>query len=127
MNFWWAAQKTEGQAGRLHKKAVRRAAEKGGAGCRRGQPSGPPFSAARQPTLNVQPTGLSYSVAWRPALLCNSPAHGKFMFFIWQNSPPARLALRLVLSVMWQHTKTKVFVPIVLLHSSVATSPVVLR
>jgi len=28
-NFRWVAQKTEGRAGALHKKAVRRAAEKG--------------------------------------------------------------------------------------------------
>jgi len=35
------------------KKAVRRAAEKSGADCRKGQPSGPSFSAAQ---LNVQPT-----------------------------------------------------------------------
>jgi len=51
MNFWWAAQKTEG---RTIKKSVRRAAEKGGAGCRKGQPSGLPFSAAK---LNAQPAG----------------------------------------------------------------------
>jgi len=46
VNFQRAAQKTEGQAGVLHKRAGRRAAEKGGAGCRKGQPSGPPFSVA---------------------------------------------------------------------------------
>jgi len=39
VNFWWAAQKTEGQAGGLHKKAVQQAIEKGGMGCRKGQPS----------------------------------------------------------------------------------------
>jgi len=46
--------KTEGRAGGLHKKAVRRAAKKCGAGCRKGQPSGPPFSAAQ---FNVHPAG----------------------------------------------------------------------
>jgi len=52
---WRTAQKTKGQAGGQHIKAVRRAAEKGGAGCRKGQPSGLFFSATQ---LNVQPAGL---------------------------------------------------------------------
>ena len=39
--------------------------------------------------LNVQPTCPSCGAACRPALfLCSSPARGKFMFFIWQHSPP---------------------------------------
>jgi len=80
VNFRRAALKTEGQAGGLHKKAVRQVVEKGGACCRKGQPSGPPFSIGQ---LNVQPTGLSWCAACRPALLCSSPARGKFMFFIW--------------------------------------------
>jgi len=40
VNFLQAARKTEGQAGGLHKKAVKRAAEKGGAGCRKGRAGG---------------------------------------------------------------------------------------
>ena len=48
------------QNGGLHKKAVCRVAEKGGTGCRKGQPSGPCFSAAQ---LNVQPTCPS-SILW---------------------------------------------------------------
>ena len=36
VNFRKAALKTEGRAGGLHKKAVRRVAEKGGVGCRKG-------------------------------------------------------------------------------------------
>ena len=55
VNFRRAAQKTEGRAGGLNKKAVWRAAENGEADCRKGQPSGPPISAAQ---LNVQPAGL---------------------------------------------------------------------
>jgi len=77
---WRAALKTEGRSGGLHKKAVRRVAEKGGADCEKSLPSGPPFSIGQ---LNVQPTGLSCCAACRPAILCSSPAHGKFMFFIW--------------------------------------------
>jgi len=51
VNIRQVAQKTEGQAAQ---KAVRRAAEKGWAGCRKkGQPFGPPFSAAQ---LTVQST-----------------------------------------------------------------------
>jgi len=46
--------KIEGRAGGLHKKAMRWAAKKGGAGCRKGQPSGPPFSATQ---FYVQPAG----------------------------------------------------------------------
>jgi len=42
---------------------MRRAAKKGGAGCRKGQPSKAPFSAAQ---FNVQPAG--------PPLMCNPPA-----------------------------------------------------
>jgi len=57
-----AAQKIR-QNGGLHKKAVRRAAKKDGAGCRKGQPSGPLFPAAQ---FNVQPAG--------PPLMCNPPA-----------------------------------------------------
>jgi len=53
VNFRRAAQKTEGRAGGLHKKVVQRGAEKGWAGCRKGQPFDPPFSAAQ---LTVQPT-----------------------------------------------------------------------
>jgi len=52
VNFRQAAQKTEGRASRLHKRMVWWDAKKDGAGCRKGQPSGPPFSAAQ---LNVQP------------------------------------------------------------------------
>jgi len=56
VNFQGAAQKREGRAGGLHKKeVVRRAAEKGGAGCRKGQPSGMSFSASQ---LTVQPASL---------------------------------------------------------------------
>jgi len=83
VNFQQAAQKTEGQAGGLRKR-VGRAAEKGSLrpalmcsplACPVAQPAGPPFCAAPQTT-----------------------ARGKFMFFIWQHGPPARPALRLVLS-----------------------------
>jgi len=87
VNFRRAALKTEGWAGGLHKKAFQRVAEKGGTGCRKGQPSGPPFSVGQ---LNVQPTGLSCCAACRPTLLCSSPGHGKFMVFIWQHGSPAR-------------------------------------
>ena len=73
------------QKGGLQKRAVRWAAEKDGAACRKGQPSGPSFSATR---LNVQPTSPSCSAACRLALLCSLPAPGKFMFFIWQHGPP---------------------------------------
>jgi len=38
---------TEGRASKLHKKALRWVAEKGGAGCRKGQPSSPPFSVGQ--------------------------------------------------------------------------------
>jgi len=97
VNFRRAAQKTEGRADRLHKKEVRLAIEKGGVGCRKGQPSGPPFSTAQ---LNVQPTGPSCSAVWRPALLCISPARGKFVFHLATrpSSPPGPPVLRLVLS-----------------------------
>jgi len=87
---------TKGQSGRLRKRTGR-PAEKGS----------PPAGPFPQPSLmyspparlNVQPTGpSSYSTACWPALLCSSPAPGKFMFFIWQHGPPAPLALRLVLS-----------------------------
>jgi len=50
--------------------------------------SGPPFSAAQ---LNVEPTGPS-------ALLCSSPARGKFMFLLLATRPSSPPALRLVLS-----------------------------
>jgi len=33
-----------------------------------------------------------------PGQHCSSPARGKFMFFMWQHSPPGPPALRLVLS-----------------------------
>jgi len=58
------------QKGRLHKKAVRRAAEKGGADCRKGQPSGPSFSAAQ---LNVQ-TALMYSPLAHPVVQPAGPS-----------------------------------------------------
>jgi len=93
----------------LHKKAVRRAAENGGASCRKGQPSGPPFSAAQ---LNVQPAGLHFP---QPSLMCSSLAHpvvqpasppfcaarqsAENSCFVWPHSPPA---LRLVLPVRWR-------------------------
>ena len=60
------------------KKAVRRAAEKGGTGCRKGQPSGPSFSAAQ---LNVQLTCPSCGAACRPALLCSSPVLFRIRIF----------------------------------------------
>ena len=70
VNFRRAAQKTEGWAGRMHKKAVRRVAEKGGAGgaAEKGHPL---------PCLFLQ-----------ASLMCSSSAHGKSMFFIWQHGPP---------------------------------------
>jgi len=40
VNFLRAARKTEGQAGGLHKKAVKRAAEKGGEAAENGGPEG---------------------------------------------------------------------------------------
>jgi len=59
---WRAAQKTEGRAGKLHKRVVWWAAEKGMVGCRKRQPSCPPFSATK---LNVQPVGPpSCAVHW---------------------------------------------------------------
>ena len=89
------------------------AAQKGGpAGCGKGQcrlqkKGSPPARPFPQPSLMctlsahlyVQPTGPSCCVAYGPALLCSSPARGKFMFFIWQHGRPARPALRLVLSM----------------------------
>ena len=79
------------QKGGLQKRAVRWAAEKDGAACRKGQPSGPSFSATR---LNVQPNSPSCSAACQLALLCSLPAPGKFMWsFSFGNT-----ALRLVLS-----------------------------
>jgi len=57
------------------------------AGCRKGQPSGPTFSADQ---LTVKPIGPSCCAACRPVLLCSSPAHRKFNIFIWQHAPPAR-------------------------------------
>jgi len=54
MDFQQAAQKTEGRAGGLHKKAV----------CRKGQPSGPPFFTAQ---LTVQPA-VMYSPLARPVV-----------------------------------------------------------
>ena len=51
---WRAALKTEGRVGGLHKKAVQRVAEKGGACWRKRQPSGPLFSVSQ---LNVHPAG----------------------------------------------------------------------
>jgi len=51
---WRAALKTEGRVGGLHKKAVQRVAEKGGACWRKGEPSSLPFSVGQ---LNVQPAG----------------------------------------------------------------------
>jgi len=60
---WRAALKTEGRAGGLHKKAVRRVAESGRAGCRKGQPSGPPFSVGQ---LNVQPAIPPFCAARQP-------------------------------------------------------------
>ena len=48
----------------------------------------------------MQPTGPSCSAAGRPArLLCSSVVREKFMFFIWQDGPTTRPALRLVLSI----------------------------
>ena len=54
------------------------------AGCRKGQPFDLPFSAVQ---LNVQPASPAFRAARR-----------KFMFFIWKQGLPARLALCLVLS-----------------------------
>jgi len=59
------------------RRAGRRAAEKGGAGCRKGQLSGPPFSAAQ---LTVQPTGPSCSAACLPAYLQNVTVFEKQKF-----------------------------------------------
>jgi len=98
---WRTAQKTEGRAGGLHKKVVRRAAEKGmlqkRAALQTALFRSPVYCAAR---LNVQPTGPSCTAASRSALLsmCSSPACGKSIFLIWQHGPPARPALHLVLS-----------------------------
>jgi len=77
MDFRWAAQKTQGRASRLRKKA--------GRATKKGSPPARPFP---QPSLmcsppahlNLQPTGPPCSAACRPALLCSSPARGKFMF-----------------------------------------------
>jgi len=103
LNFWRSG-------GLLHtrQKGGRRAAEKrrsvglrkrAGRSAEKGSPPARPFP---QPSLmwsppdrlNVQPTCPSFGAACRPALLCSSPARGKFMFFIWQHSPPARPARR---------------------------------
>ena len=92
---WRAALKTEGRAGGLHKKAVRRVAESGRAGCRKGQPSGPPFSVGQ---LNVQPAIPPFSATCLTAFLCSPPARPsifsadrqKFTFFIWKHGPSAR-------------------------------------
>jgi len=68
--FCRAARKTEGRAGRLHKRAVWQAF--------------------------LQPVGLPLCAAHWPALLCSPPACRKLMLFIWKHGPPA---LRLVLPV----------------------------
>jgi len=97
VNFLRAARKTEGQAGGLHKKAVKRAAEKGGEAAENGGPEG--CSAYWAARLNVQPTGPSCSAACRPALLCSSPPGGKFIsLFSFGNTALQPPALRLVLS-----------------------------
>jgi len=94
---------TKGRALRLRRRAGR-AAENG-------SPLARPFS---QPSLmcsppaclNVQPTGPSCSAAWQPALLCNSPARGEFIFFIWQHGPSVRPAADPPFSVilcLWRH------------------------
>jgi len=71
---WRAAQKTEGRAGGQHKKTIRRAAEKDGSSCRKEQPSGLPFSAARRPSVCspladpvVQPADLPFFAARQSA------------------------------------------------------------
>jgi len=69
VNFRRAAQKTEGRAGGLHKKAVQRAVDKGVAGCKKGKPSSPPFSAAQ---LTVQPFLMCSPLA-RPVVQPASP------------------------------------------------------
>jgi len=75
VNFRRAAQKTEGRAGGLLKRAVRRDAEKDGPDCRKGKPSGQPFSAASlmcSPLARpvVQPAGPSCAARLPPENSC---------------------------------------------------------
>jgi len=89
VNFWRSALKIEGRAGGLHKKAVRQVAEKGRAGCRKGQPSSPPFFVGQ---LNVQSAGPHLCAA-------RQPTENSCFSFGNMTLQPARLpALRLVLS-----------------------------
>jgi len=94
-----AAHKTKGQAGGLHKKGGPLGCGKGRGGLQKRTALRPILFRNPPDRLNVQPTCPSCGAACRPTLLCSSPVRGKFMFFIWQHSPPARPALRLVLSI----------------------------
>jgi len=99
---WQAAQMTEGWASGLHKKVVRHVAEKCGVGCRKGQPSGLPFSAAQ---LNVQPALMCSPLA-RPVVqpasppFCAARQPTENWCFSFGNTtrPSSLLALHLVLS-----------------------------
>ena len=99
VNFRQAAQKTQGQASGLHKKSVWQAVEKDGVGCRKGQPSGPPFSAAQLnvsgPRLALMCSPLAHPVV-QPAgpLFCAARQPADISCFSFGNT-----ALRLVLSV----------------------------
>jgi len=94
---WQAAQKTEGRADGLRKRAGQ-AAEKSSALARPfPQPS---LMCSPRVRLSVQPTGPSCSAACRPALSVQQAARGKFNFFIWQHGPSARPAPRPPFSVI---------------------------
>jgi len=70
VNFRRAPQKTEGRAGGLLKRAVRRDAEKDRLDRRKGKPSGPPFSAAQ---FNLQPASMCSPLA-RPVVQPAGPS-----------------------------------------------------
>jgi len=68
------------RAGELHTRAGRQAAPQDGqVGCGKGRAEGLPFSAVRLALFRSPPA--------RPSALC-AAAGRKFMFFIWQHSPP---------------------------------------
>jgi len=101
--FWRAGGLIGGPAGCTDdRRAGRRAAEKGGVGCRKGQPSGPTFS---EDQLTVQPASPLTRPVMQPAGPPFCAAHQprrKINFFIWQHGPPGRPGPHLVLSYFLQ-------------------------
>jgi len=91
MNFW--------RYGRLRRRPGRQAAQKAQlAGCTTGRVSELHIKAGQR--LRKSPPDCPFVQPVNPALclMCTPP---KLTFFIWKHSPPARLALQLVLSVIF--------------------------